>query len=152
MGQKNSCSLISAHTLDRVNSAFNCMLVWWLPWNVFVLTQTKMNMLNWFLKKGKENTALTEGSGIKVSGFWPGHKWVKYLEQIYDTLSMEAGAWSECRGTHYTQCQVQDECLLEYWLLSDTKRLHLFKPCWQGSACWQGSVVCSSWHRETLKA
>lgn len=110
-------------------------------------TQNKNEYVCWlFPQKGKENMALTEVYGIKVNGFWPEHKGAKYLEPIYDMLSMKAKSWSECTGRHYIQFKMQYEFLLEYWLLSGTKRLHLFKPCWQGGA------VCSLRYPETLKA
>lgn len=41
-----------------------------------------MNVLSRFLKKRKENMALTEVYGIKVNGFWLERKWAKSLEQI----------------------------------------------------------------------
>lgn len=132
-------------SLTRVTGYSNRTLVWWLLWNISVLTQTKIT-LSRFLKKGKENMVLTEVHGSKVSGFWLEHKWGKYLEQIYDMLSIKVKSWSQCRGRHYIQFKVEYELLLEYWLLSGIKRLHLFKPCWQGD------VDCSSKYPETLKA
>lgn len=82
---------------------------------------------------------LTEVFGIKVKGFWLVYKAARYLEQMYDRLSIRAKSWSEHREKDDVQFKVQYEFLI------GTKRLHLFKPCWQGSA------VCSR-KPETLKA
>lgn len=41
--------------------------------------------------------ALIEVFGTEAHGFWLVHKGAKYLEQIYDMLSMKAKSWSEQR-------------------------------------------------------
>lgn len=69
-----------------------------------------------------------------------------YVEQIYEMPSTKAKSWSECRGRRYIQFKVPHELWLEFWLLSGTERLYLFKPCWQGGA------VCSLRYPETLEA